>query len=103
MKQSLKTLASRFMNEVNVYRRVIAHPRCPRLARVCLSAAVVYALSPIDIIPDFIPVLGHLDDAVILPVLILIALRSLPEGLVDEIRAEMTPDHDSERTPARSS
>ena len=97
-RQSLKSLASRFMNEVNVYRRVISHPRCPRLARICLSAAVVYALSPIDIIPDFIPVLGHLDDAVILPVLILIALRSLPEGLVDEVRAEMMSEDARQQT-----
>lgn len=77
------------MNEVKVYRRVIAHPRCPRLARICLGAAVAYALSPIDIIPDFIPVLGYLDDAIILPLLVFIALRALPVGLVDEVRTEM--------------
>jgi uncharacterized membrane protein YkvA (DUF1232 family) len=94
-RQSLKSLASRLKNEVNVYRRVITHPRCPRLARICLSAAVVYALSPIDIIPDFIPVLGYLDDAIILPILVYVALRSLPEGLVDEVRAEMMSEHDS--------
>jgi uncharacterized membrane protein YkvA (DUF1232 family) len=81
------------MNEVKVYRRVIAHPRCPRLARICLGAAVAYALSPIDIIPDFIPVLGYLDDVIILPVLVFIALRSLPDGLVDEVRAEMIKEN----------
>ncbi|MCI0481913.1 MAG: DUF1232 domain-containing protein [Candidatus Dadabacteria bacterium] len=94
-RQLLKSLASRFMNEVRVYRRAITHPRCPRLARICLGAAVAYALSPIDIIPDFIPVLGYLDDAIILPVLVFIALRSLPEGLVDEVRTEMMSEHDS--------
>jgi len=77
------------MTELKVYRRVIAHPRCPRLARICLGAAVAYAISPIDIIPDFIPVLGYVDDVIILPVLVFIALRSLPEGLVDEVRTEM--------------
>jgi uncharacterized membrane protein YkvA (DUF1232 family) len=91
-----ESLASRIKNEVSVYRRVISHPRCPRLARVCLGAAVAYALSPVDIIPDFIPVLGYLDDIIILPALVLIALRSLPEGLVDEVRAEMMSEHSSE-------
>lgn len=95
-RQSLKSLASRFMNEVNVYRRVITHPRCPRLARICLGAAVAYALSPIDIIPDFIPVLGHLDDAIILPALVYVALRSLPDGLVDEVRAEMMSERNAQ-------
>ena len=91
-----QSLASRLKNEINVYRRVISHPRCPRFARICLGAAVAYALSPIDIIPDFIPVLGYLDDAIILPVLVFVALRSLPEGLVDEVRAEMMSEHKSE-------
>ena len=84
------------MNEVKVYRRVIAHPRCPRLARICLGAAVAYALSPIDIIPDFIPVLGYLDDAIILPVLVFIALRALPEGFVDEVRAEIASENSAQ-------
>ncbi len=95
-RQSIKSLVSRFKNEVRVYRRVITHPRCPRLARICLGAAVVYALSPIDIIPDFIPVLGYLDDAIILPALVYVALRSLPDGLVDEVRAEMMSERNAQ-------
>jgi len=91
-----ESLVSRVINEVKVYKRVIAHPGCPRLSRICLGAAVAYALSPIDIIPDFIPVLGYLDDAVILPALVFIALRSLPEGLIDEVRAEMMSECTSE-------
>ncbi|MEW6144473.1 MAG: YkvA family protein [Thermodesulfobacteriota bacterium] len=91
-----QSLASRIKHEVNVYRRVITHPRCPRLARICLGAAVAYALSPVDIIPDFIPVLGYLDDIIILPALVFIALRSLPEGLVDEVRAEMMKESNAE-------
>jgi uncharacterized membrane protein YkvA (DUF1232 family) len=91
-----ESLASRIKNEVSVYRHVITHPRCPGLARICLGAAVAYALSPVDIIPDFIPVLGYLDDAIILPALVFIALRSLPEGLVDEVRGEMMSERNAQ-------
>jgi uncharacterized membrane protein YkvA (DUF1232 family) len=91
-----ESLASRLKYEVNVYRRVITHPRCPGIARICLGAAVAYALSPVDIIPDFIPVLGYLDDIIILPALVFIALRSLPEGLVDEVRAGMMKDRNAQ-------
>ena len=66
----------------------MADPRCPRTARWLLGGAVVYALSPIDLIPDFIPVLGHLDDAVILPVMVYLAIRLIPKELIAEHRAK---------------
>ena len=47
-----------------------------------------YALSPIDLIPDFVPVLGYLDDVVIVPAGILLTVRLIPAGLMDEFRAE---------------
>ena len=78
------------MNEIALYRRILAHPRCPRVTRICLGAAVAYALSPIDLIPDFIPILGYIDDAVILPILIYIALKSVPRELIEEIRVQIT-------------
>ena len=54
-----------------------------------LAAAVAaYALSPIDLIPDFIPVLGYLDDLIIVPAGILLTVRLIPDGLMDEFRAE---------------
>ena len=88
-RKSLRALLNKFANEVDFYRRIMAHPRCPRITRLCLGAAVAYALSPIDLIPDFIPVLGHVDDALILPLLIYIALRSVPKELVDEVRGKI--------------
>ena len=63
-------------------------PRVPWYAKAMAGAVVAYALSPIDLIPDFIPVLGHLDDLVIVPVGILLTIRLIPAPLMDELRAE---------------
>ena len=61
--------------------------RTPLLARGIAAATAAYALSPIDLIPDFIPVLGLLDDLVIVPLGIWLALRLIPAGLIEEYRA----------------
>lgn len=63
-------------------------PRVPWYAKVLAAAVAAYALSPIDLIPDFIPVLGYLDDIIIVPVGILLTVRLIPDGLMDEFRAE---------------
>ena len=78
---------ARFRREIRVYQAVLKHPRTPRLARWLLRAAIAYALTPIDLIPDFIPVIGHLDDAVIVPGLIVLAVRMIPRSLLEECRA----------------
>ena len=52
----LRALSQQAAREIDVYRRVLLHPRTPRIARWCLAAAVVYFVMPIDLIPDFIPV-----------------------------------------------
>lgn len=61
--------------------------RTPWVARAALIAAALYVLSPIDILPDFIPFIGLLDDAVILPALLALALGLLPAALRAEFRA----------------
>lgn len=88
MWNKLKALVAVFRREIGIYRSVMADPRCPRAARWLLAGAVAYALSPIDLIPDFIPVLGHLDDALILPVLVGLAIRMIPKELIAEHRAK---------------
>jgi uncharacterized membrane protein YkvA (DUF1232 family) len=88
----LKAIGRSLKRELDVYRLVLAHPRTPRLARWPLGLAVGYALLPFDLIPDFIPVLGHLDDVVIVPALVWSALRLIPPDVVAECRRQVTGD-----------
>jgi uncharacterized membrane protein YkvA (DUF1232 family) len=62
-------------------------PRCPRAARAVGLLVAAYAFSPIDLIPDFIPVLGLLDDALLIPAGLWLFRRLLPPGLIEEHRA----------------
>jgi uncharacterized membrane protein YkvA (DUF1232 family) len=63
-------------------------PRTPMAAKLVAGAVAAYALSPIDLIPDFIPVLGYLDDLVIVPLGIALAIRLIPAAMMAEFRAE---------------
>jgi GrpB-like predicted nucleotidyltransferase (UPF0157 family) len=87
MPRSPKGLYKRFREEAAVYKMAIRDPRTPWMARVLLGAAVAYALSPIDLIPDFIPVVGHFDDVVIVPLLVWLGLRAMPTEVLAEARA----------------
>lgn len=64
------------------------HPRVPWYARLVVVGVVAYAWSPIDLIPDFIPILGHLDDLVLLPAGLVLALRLIPPDILAECRRE---------------
>ncbi len=94
MWQQSKDLARAFKRELAVYRRVLTDARTPRAAKIFLGLAVGYLCMPFDLIPDFIPVLGHLDDAIIVPGLVYIALRFVPRELVAEHRAHVTREAD---------
>lgn len=63
-------------------------PRVPWYAKATAGAVAAYALSPIDLIPDFIPVIGYLDDLLIVPLGIMLAVRLVPAGLMQEFRDE---------------
>lgn len=62
-------------------------PRCPWYARSLAIAVVAYAVSPIDLIPDPIPVIGYLDDAIIVPAGFWLALRLVPEDVMTDARS----------------
>lgn len=63
-------------------------PRVPWYAKAVAACVAAYALSPIDLIPDFIPVLGYLDDVIILPLGIFLAVRLVPADVIVELRDE---------------
>ncbi|MFM7698870.1 MAG: YkvA family protein [Limnohabitans sp.] len=60
------------------------HPQTPWMVKSITAVALAYALSPIDLIPDFIPVLGYLDEALLLPAMVWLAVQCLPQTVKDE-------------------
>jgi uncharacterized membrane protein YkvA (DUF1232 family) len=84
--ENLRNLVRRFSKEIEFYKRVYRHPRTPRVSKLFLGAAIAYAASPVDLIPDFIPVIGHLDDLLIVPLFIWIAVRFIPKSVIAECK-----------------
>lgn len=62
--------------------------RVPTLAKVVAAVVAAYALSPVDLIPDFVPILGYLDDLVIVPLGIVLAVKLIPEQVMQDLRAK---------------
>jgi len=62
------------------------HAQTPWYAKLLVAGIVAYALSPIDLIPDFIPVLGYLDDLVLVPLGIVLAIKMIPPPVLEECR-----------------
>ena len=81
---------------------VARDPRNPWYARALAAAVVAYALSPFDLIPDFVPVLGYLDDLVIVPLGIALVLRLVPRAVLDDcrVRAQLVADRPVSRAGA---
>ena len=88
----LKALARQLKQELKVYRLVLKHPQTPWPAKLFLGLAVGYLLLPFDLIPDFIPILGQLDDVVIIPVLLYLALLFIPKSVIQACRLQVNAE-----------
>jgi uncharacterized membrane protein YkvA (DUF1232 family) len=91
MLRKLKFVARDLKRDLGVYQMALRDPRTPRLAKALLGFAVTYALFPVDLIPDFLPLIGHIDDAVVIPMVIRLALKMIPEEVIDDCRLQLTP------------
>jgi uncharacterized membrane protein YkvA (DUF1232 family) len=83
-KERLSAAAQSLKRNVDLYRAVYADQRTPLSARVLLCAALAYMALPFDLIPDFVPLAGQLDDLIIVPGLILLAMRLVPQEVYQE-------------------
>ena len=86
MFERLRSVGKTLKSELKVYRLVLEDRRTPTVAKIMLALAVGCLLLPFDLIPDFIPIIGHLDDAVIVPALVVIAVKMIPREVLDEAR-----------------
>ena len=82
----IKSAAERLRNETHALYLAARDPRTPWHAKLVIAVVVAYALSPIDLIPDFIPVLGYLDDLLLLPLGIFLALKLIPTAVLADAR-----------------
>jgi uncharacterized membrane protein YkvA (DUF1232 family) len=87
MLRDLKRWARRLKRDVHAIYLAARSPRVPWHAKVIAIAVAGYALSPVDLIPDFIPVLGYVDDLIIVPLGIWLVLALIPEEVMAEYRA----------------
>ena len=85
-----KSALNSLQQEIKLYQWVLRDSRTPKSAKFLLGLAIGYALTPIDLIPDFIPVLGHLDDAIIIPALAFFALKLVPKEIIRDCRSKLT-------------
>ncbi len=83
-----KAWAKRLKREIVALWLAARDSRVPLGAKLAAGATAAYALSPVDLIPDFIPVLGYLDDLLIVPLGILLSVRLVPPALMAEFRAK---------------
>lgn len=84
----LKTRARSLKIEVHALALALQHPETPWHARFVAGLVVAYALSPIDLIPDFIPVMGYLDDLILVPAGIALAVRLIPGPILERCREQ---------------
>ena len=86
---AIKATGRELKKKIILYRLVLKDPRTPRLPKVLLWLAIGYTLLPFDLIPDFLPVIGHIDDVIIVPLLVVLALRLIPVEVIEDCRKKV--------------
>lgn len=77
----LKERAKKLKTDIPAVFIALKHPKTPWFAKVIAGVTMIYALSPIDLIPDFIPILGYLDDLILLPFLVTLVVKLIPDDI----------------------
>ena len=90
MFNKIKAWARNLKRQIFVLYLAYKDKRVPLYAKVFTACVVAYAFSPIDLIPDFIPILGYLDDVIIVPLGVMFAIKMIPKGVISdcEVKAE---------------
>lgn len=83
LSMTLKERAKKLKQDIPTVFLSLKDKETPVLAKICAGVTIGYALSPIDFIPDFIPILGYLDDIILLPVLIALTIKLIPKDIWD--------------------
>ncbi|MBO8170300.1 MAG: DUF1232 domain-containing protein [Bacillaceae bacterium] len=86
-----KTRVNQLKSKIHILYLAYRDPRTPVYAKLFAFLVVAYALSPVDLIPDFIPVLGILDDLILLPIGILLAFRMIPLDILQDLTQKNGP------------
>lgn len=87
---SLKERAVKLKRDIPLIFIALKKKKTPKIAKIVAGLTIAYALSPIDLIPDFIPFLGYLDDLIILPALIILTIKLIPIEIIEQCRREST-------------
>lgn len=85
---NLKENAKKIKKDIPALFLALKDKETPKFAKILAGITVAYALSPIDLIPDFIPVLGYLDDVILLPVLVALTIKFIPKDIIEKKREE---------------
>lgn len=85
---TIRERAAALKRDIPALFMALRHPQTPWYAKLLAGLAVGYALSPIDLIPDFIPLLGYLDDLILLPLLVALVVRLIPGEVLAACRAQ---------------
>jgi len=84
----LKARAKKLKTDIPALFLTLKDKDTPILAKVFAGITVAYALSPVDLVPDFIPVLGYLDDVILLPLLVILTIKFIPKDVLERNRKQ---------------